>query len=221
VRGDGGNSFLAGKGLMPPTNVHEELVCAGFGGQGIMFFGKLLAQAAMVQGLNVTYLPSYGAEVRGGTAHCNVIISSDEIASPVVGRPTSVIVMNHPSLLKFEERVRPGGLLIVNTSLALSSASREDVVIIEVPATEMADSLGTVQVANMVALGCYLKRKPVVAFSIVLESLTEVLPKRRHDLLRLNQAALRKGAEFVAQQEKAAPARSPVGPRPGAAKERG
>jgi 2-oxoglutarate ferredoxin oxidoreductase subunit gamma len=192
---------------MPSTEIHEELLCAGFGGQGIMFLGKLLAQAAMIRGLNVTYLPSYGAEVRGGTAHCNVILSSDEIASPVVGMPTSVIVMNHPSLLKFEERVRPGGLLIVNTSLALSSASRQDIVILEIPATDMADSLGTVQVANMVALGCYLQQRPVVPLSVVIESLAEVLPKRRHDLLRLNQAALRDGAEFVARQEKAATAR--------------
>lgn len=194
---------------MPSTDVHEELLCAGFGGQGIMFLGKLLAQAAMVQGLNVTYLPSYGAEVRGGTAHCNIILSSDEIASPLVGRPTSVIVMNHPSLLKFEERVRPGGLLIVNSSLALSSPSRQDIHILEVPATEMADSLGTVQVANMVVLGGYLQQRPVVAFSIVMESLAEVLPKRRHDLLHVNQAALRQGAELVARQGKAAPATGP------------
>ena len=191
---------------MPSTDVHEELLCAGFGGQGIMFLGKLLAHAGMVQGLNVTYLPSYGAEVRGGTAHCDVILSSEEIASPVIGRPTSVIVMNHPSLLKFEQRVRQGGLLLVNSSLALSSPSRQDILIVQVPATEMADSLGTVQVANMMALGCYLQQRPVVALSVVLESLAEVLPKRRHDLLRLNQAALREGAEFIARQGEGAAA---------------
>jgi len=187
---------------MRSKNTHEEIVCAGFGGQGIMFFGKLLAQAAMTEGLHVTYLPSYGAEVRGGTAHCNVIISSEEIASPVIGRPTSAIVMNHPSLLKFEEKIRPSGLLIVNGSLALVSASRKDIDVIEIPATEIADSLGTVQVANMVALGCYLQKKPVVPLSTVLNCLEEVLPRRRHDLLKVNQTALREGAAFLSGQEK-------------------
>jgi 2-oxoglutarate ferredoxin oxidoreductase subunit gamma len=183
-------------------SLREEIVCAGFGGQGIMFLGKLLSQAAMTESLHVTYLPSYGAEVRGGTAHCNVIISSEEIASPVVTRPSSAIVMNHPSLLKFEERVRPGGLLVVNSSLALASPTRTEIDVLSIPATEIADSLGTVQVANMVALGCYLHKKPVVLLSTVLDCLEEVLPRRRHDLLEVNRTALRKGADFLSRQKK-------------------
>ena len=181
---------------MCPENVHEEIICAGFGGQGIMFLGKLLAQAGMREGLAVTYLPSYGAEVRGGTAHCNVIASSDEIASPVIGRATSEIMMNHPSLVKFEPSLCPGGLMIMNASLALEPPRRNDIEVIAVPATEIADSLGNGQVANMVVLGCYLRTRPFVSLSTVLECLEEVLPQRRHHLLDVNREALQEGANF-------------------------
>jgi 2-oxoglutarate ferredoxin oxidoreductase subunit gamma len=182
--------------------VHEEFVCAGFGGQGIMFLGKLLAQSAMSEGLEVTYLPSYGAEVRGGTAHCNVVISSEGIASPVIGSPTSGIVMNHPSLAKFEPKLRPGGLLVVNSSLALESPGRGDIQVIEVPATEIADSLGNIQVANMIALGCYLERKSLVPLSRVIECLKDVLPRRKYSLLSVNEKALREGSDFFSRRGK-------------------
>ncbi len=194
---------------MTSEKLHEEFICAGFGGQGVMFLGKLLAEAAMAEGLHVTYLPSYGAEVRGGTAHCMVVISSEEIASPVIGCPTSAIVMNQPSLSRFEERIRPGGLLVVNSSLTAERANRKDIEVVEVQATEMADSLGSVQVANMVALGCFLQKRPVVALSTVKARLEEVLPKRRHDLLRLNQEALARGAGCMAPGE--GTERRPVG----------
>jgi len=186
--------------------LREEIICAGFGGQGIMFLGKLLAQAAMTEGLRVTYLPSYGAEVRGGTAHCNVIISSGEIASPVIEEPTTAIVMNHPSQVKFEEKLRSGGLLIVNSSLALKAPRRHDIEVIGVAATEMADSLGSIQVANMVALGCYLRRRAVVRFSTVMNCLKDVLPERKHDLLGVNREALRRGLEFLPPERRAASA---------------
>lgn len=159
--------------------------------------GKLLAQAAMTEGLHATHLPSYGAEVRGGTAHCNVIVSSEEIASPLIGSPTSAIVMNQPSLARFEKRVRPEGLLVVNSSMTVEMVKRKDIEVVEVPATEMANALGSVQVANMVALGSYLQKRNVLPLSTVLACLEEVLPKRRHDLLRMNQEALTRGAEFV------------------------
>lgn len=187
------------KSGMFAQKLQEEIICAGFGGQGVMFLGKLLAQAAMMEGLQVTYLPSYGAEVRGGTAHCNVIISSEEIASPAIGSPTSAIVMNHPSLKRFEQKIRSGGLLVVNSSLTLEPAARKDIDVVEIPATEMADSLGNVQVANMVALGCYLQKRPVVPLSTVLACLEEALPKRRHELLKINQEALGRGADFVSR----------------------
>ncbi len=191
---------------MGQGKLHEEIICAGFGGQGIMFLGKLLAQAAMAEGLQVTYLPSYGAEVRGGTAHCNVIISSEEIASPVIDNPTSAIVMNHPSLVKFEPKLRSGGILIVNSSLTVEPPRRPDIQTVEVPATEMADSLGSIQVANVVALGCYLRSRAVVPLSTVMNCLKDVLPKRKHDLLGINQEALRKGVDLLPRDRETASA---------------
>jgi 2-oxoglutarate ferredoxin oxidoreductase subunit gamma len=192
---------------MCPENVHEKIICAGFGGQGIMFLGKLLAQAGMAEGLAVTYLPSYGAEVRGGTAHCNVIASSDEIASPVIGRATGEIMMNHPSLVKFEPTLCPGGLLVVNASLTLEPPRRDDIEVIAVPATEIADSLGNTQVANMVALGCFLRKRPFVSLSTVLDCLEEVLPERRRHLLDVNREALQKGVDFEPRRDEGRKAR--------------
>lgn len=184
--------------------VHEEIICAGFGGQGIMFLGKLLAQAAMVEGFQVTQLPSYGAEVRGGTAHCNVIISSEEIASPVIESPTSAIVMNHPSLVRFEQKIRPGGLLVVNRSLTLQPAKRRDIEVVEIPATEMADSLGNVQVANIVALGCYLRKRPILPLPAVVKCMEQALPRRSPDLFRINEEAFWRGAGFLSGENKTA-----------------
>jgi 2-oxoglutarate ferredoxin oxidoreductase subunit gamma len=179
--------------------LHERIVAAGFGGQGIMLLGKLIASAGMLDGRQVTYIPSYGAEVRGGTAHCKVIVSDDEIASPVVSTPDTALVMNGPSLLKFEPQVRPGGLLVVNTSLMSGRPSRTDLDVVLVPATESADALGSIQVANMVMLGAYLARKPVVSVETIIEVLRRVLPKRRQHLIGLNEQALARGAELVQQ----------------------
>ncbi len=167
-----------------------------------MLFGKILAYAGMTEGKYVTYLPSYGAEVRGGTAHCNVIISSEEIASPVIGSPDTAVVMNHPSLLKFEPRVKKAGLLIVNSSLILHSPKREDIEIISLPATEIADEVGNIQVANMVVLGCYLTKKNVIKIDTIIDSLKKVLPKHRHSLLEINKKAILTGAEFLVKQHK-------------------
>jgi len=177
--------------------VHEELVAAGFGGQGIMLLGKLVAAAGMFEGRHVTYIPSYGAEVRGGTAHCNVIVSDEEVASPVVGRPDTALVMNHPSLVKFEPKVKPGGLLVVNSTLMLKAPTRDDIEVVLVPATECADKLGAIQAANMVMLGAYLARRPVVECSTVLDALRKMLPKRRHHLIGINEQALEAGREHA------------------------
>ena len=180
---------------MKGDGLHEELVAAGFGGQGIMLLGKLIASAGMLEGRHVTYIPSYGAEVRGGTAHCNVIVSDEEIASPIIGRPATAIVMNHPSLVKFEPRVREDGLLVVNSTLTLEPPTREDLEIALVPATETADKLGAIQAANMVMLGAYLARKPIVSAETIVEVLRRILPKRRHHLIGINEEALKSGAE--------------------------
>jgi len=204
---------------MNNDGLREALVAAGFGGQGIMLLGKLVAAAGMFEGRHVTYIPSYGAEVRGGTAHCNVIVSDEEIASPVVGSPDTAIVMNHPSLVKFEPRVRPGGLLVVNSTLMLGPPTRTDIELILVPATERADALGAVQVANMVMLGAYLARKPVVKSDTIIEALHRMLPARRRHLIGINEQALAAGAELAqpsaALAERSAPlAGAPSRPEP-------
>jgi len=178
----------------------EEVIAAGFGGQGVMLLGKMLTTAGMNEGREVTFLPSYGAEVRGGTAHCFVIISSEKIASPVVDRPMCAIVMNHPSLVKFEQRVIPGGTLIVNSSLILSQPERTDIEKIMIPATDIANEIGNLQAANMVMLGCYLAAREVFRPKTIRETLKAVIPARHHNLLAINERAIRKGYEFIASR---------------------
>lgn len=158
--------------------------------------GKLLAYLGMQEGHQVTYIPSYGAEVRGGTANCTVIISSEEIASPLSPHPSTAIVMNKPSLDKFEPRIKRGGLLILNSSLISREAHRDDLEVVEVPATEIATRLGNPKVANMVVLGAYMARKKVVSLDAALEHLNNILPQRSHHLLDVNKKALREGAKL-------------------------
>ena len=187
---------------MGKVSVYEEILCAGFGGQGIMLLGKLLTFSGMREGKYVTYLPSYGAEVRGGTAHCNVIISSEEIASPVVSSPSTAIIMNQPSLVKFEPRIKAGGLMILNSTLVLSEPEREDIEAVSIPATQAADELGTVQCANMIMLGCLIARKDVVGVDSIIEGLRKTLSKRKRHLLEINIKGLEKGREFFESLEK-------------------
>ena len=157
--------------------------------------GKLLAYLGMSAGHEVTYMPSYGAEVRGGTANCTVILSDRKIASPVSRNPTTVIAMNKPSQIKFEPRMSASGLLILNSSLIDGGPSRDDVRCVEVPANAIAEELGSVRVANMVALGLYLAARKILALELALDCLSKVLPARRHDLLEINLQALRRGAK--------------------------
>jgi len=180
---------------------HEEVIIAGFGGQGTMLAGKLLAQTAMKTGKEVTYMPSYGAEVRGGTANCMVIIAGSEIACPVVSRPDSLIVMNKASLTKFGPRLKTGGLLVMNSSLIdIEPQLDETIEIVKVPADEIAVELGNQKAANMVALGAYLQKRSAVgglAPEVAAEALPDVLAKRYHQTLPINTEAIRRGAEFV------------------------
>ena len=180
---------------MSKSDLHDEILCAGFGGQGIMLFGKLLTFAGMREGRFVTYLPSYGAEVRGGTAHCSVIISSGEIASPVVTTPSIAVIMNQPSLVKFESRVKPGGLMLVNSTLVLSETQRTDIEMLSIPATQAADDLGTVRCANIVMLGCLIARSGIVNAETVDEGLEKTFA-RKPELLETNRKALIKGREL-------------------------
>ena len=180
--------------------IHDEIVAAGFGGQGIMLLGKLISYVAMSEGLHTTFFPSYGAEVRGGTAHCNVVISAEPIASPIIRHPDVAIVMNHPSLDKFEERVRAGGLLIYNSSLTLRRPERADIELLGLPATEIADKLGSIQVANIVMLGAYVRLRGIFTTDAVLGAFKNVLRKHRWDLLEINRLGLESGYEYAARK---------------------
>lgn len=183
---------------MTVDNSYEEIIIAGFGGQGIMLTGKLLAQTAMEAGKEVTYMPSYGAEVRGGTANCMVVIAEKKIACPVVAKPDSLIVLNKASLNKFGPRLKNNGLLIMNSSLIDIEPQLDDSIeIITVPADELAIELGSPKSANMVALGAYLQKRGQFTADAASQALPEVLARRYHKTLPVNTKALRRGAEFV------------------------
>ena len=176
--------------------MYQDVMIAGFGGQGVLVAGKLLAYAGMLEGKHVTWFPSYGAEIRGGTANCTVIISSDEIGSPVMQYPSAMLIFNEASFEKFETRIRQGGQLFVNTSLVRASLSRTDIARIDVKANDIAEDLGDIRIANMVMLGALLKKTGVVALDSVLAALKQVLPARRHSLIPLNENALRRGGQL-------------------------
>ena len=186
---------------MTGDNFYEEIIIAGFGGQGIMLTGKLLAQTAMKADKEVTYMPSYGAEVRGGTANCMVVIAEKKIACPAVAKPDSLIVLNKASLNKFGPRLKNGGLLIMNSSLIDTQPQLDDSIeIIAVPADELAVELGSQKSANMVALGAYLQKQAAkggLTPDGAAQALPDVLAKRYHKTLPVNTEALRRGAEFV------------------------
>jgi 2-oxoglutarate ferredoxin oxidoreductase subunit gamma len=181
--------------------LYEELIIAGYGGQGIMLAGKLLAQTAMNCGREVTYMPSYGAEVRGGTANCMLVIAENEIACPVVGNPNSLIVMNKASLTKFTPQLKKGGLLILNSSLIDIEPDVDDSTeVIKLPADDLAVELGSIKAANMVALGAYLQARELFEIDSAIQALPDILAKRLHNTLPLNSDALRRGAEFAARK---------------------
>lgn len=174
-----------------------DMILAGFGGQGVMSMGQLIAYSGMIEGKEVSWMPSYGPEMRGGTANCTVVVSEEAIGSPVVVEPQVVVAMNLPSLDKFESMVKPGGVLIINSSLINRTCERDDITVIEVPANEIANELGNGKVANMVILGTLIAQTKVVTQQSVIESLKKVLPEHRHNLIPMNESALNKGAGFV------------------------
>jgi len=183
---------------MTADSYFEEVIIAGFGGQGIILAGRLLAQTAMMAGLEVTYMPSYGAEVRGGTANCMVVMADEPIACPVVGRPDSLIVMNKASLNKFAPRLKAGGLLVMNSSLIDTEPQLQGAYeIVAVPADELAVELGSHKSANMVALGAYLQKRGNLTVDAAVQALPDILAKIYHKTLPVNAEALRQGAEFA------------------------
>jgi 2-oxoglutarate ferredoxin oxidoreductase subunit gamma len=174
--------------------MQSEIVFSGFGGQGALFAGQLLAYAAMDEGWHVTWIPSYGPEMRGGTAHCIVVVSDDDIGSPLVRHPSAAVVMNQPSLDKYEPLVAPGGVLVVNTSLTTRPAARADIRIIEVPANQIAEALGHGKLANVVLLGALLAAIEVLPLWAIERALAAHLPQRHRSLLEANRQALYQGA---------------------------
>jgi 2-oxoglutarate ferredoxin oxidoreductase subunit gamma len=175
----------------------EEIIIAGFGGQGVMSMGQLIAYAGMLEGKGVSWLPSYGPEQRGGTANCAVVVSDEPVGSPLVTNPSTAIVLNNPSFEKFEPRVQPGGLLIINSSLVTRVSERSDIKIIEITATDVATDLGNARVANMILLGAFIEFTNVVSVDSIIESLKKVLSEDKHHLIDVNKQALSKGASIV------------------------
>lgn len=173
----------------------EEIICAGFGGQGVMFLGKLIAFGAMKKGFYVTWMPSYGAEVRGGTAHSMVVISDDEIASPVISLCDTALIMNQPSFDKFLPEIRPNGMLILNSSLVDTKSDRKDVAIFKIPMTDVARRLGNVRVANMVALGAYIKKKKLFSKDMIIKGIEKAFSENK-ELVSLNIKALEEGLKI-------------------------
>ncbi len=172
----------------------EKDIFAGFGGQGVLLMGQLLAQAALLEGHNVAWLPSYGPEMRGGTANCSVTISDKKVASPIVDNPTSLIAMNRPSLDKFEQAIVPGGKLFINSSIIDRQAVRDDIEVYYVPCSEIAIGLGQPKVANIAMLGAYVAVTNCVSADSVIEALQYKLGQRKAHLIPVNREALAKGA---------------------------
>ena len=172
-----------------------KIIIAGFGGQGVLSMGLNLTQAAMIEGKNVTYLPSYGAEVRGGTANCTVAISDDEIASPVASSPEFVIVMNQPSAVRFQNQLQSGGLFFINSSPVEAEISRGDINIVSVPANRIAEKLGSPKAANMVMLGAFTKKTSLVSLASVIQGLKYTLGAKQK-LMAANEKALKAGYDL-------------------------
>jgi len=174
----------------------QEIIISGFGGQGILSAGRLLAYAGMLEGKNVSWLPSYGPEMRGGTANCHVIISDDPVGSPILNSATALMVMNGPSLDKFENIVEPGGVIITDSSLVTRSPKRTDVKVYEIPATQMASDMGNLTYANIIMLGKFLEVTGIVSTDTFEKALRKVLPEKYHYMIADEIKALEAGMKF-------------------------
>ncbi len=186
--------------------MHHEIIFSGFGGQGALFAGQVMTYAGMEAGWQVTWIPSYGPEMRGGTAHCTVIISDKPIGSPIIRNPTIAVVLNPESMDVYEPLVRPGGLLVINSTLVRRPPVRDDIDAIAVPANDLASELGNVKMANVVLLGTMLALRPIVPLEAVEAVLDEHLTGSKRRFIEPNKRALRLGAPY-AQAARHAPAR--------------
>lgn len=179
--------------------LYKEILASGFGGQGVMSIGTFLVQAGMEEGLNVSWYPSYGPEMRGGTANCSVVIADSEIISPLVLEPTELIAMNQPSLDKFASKVQPGGTIFVNSSIVTGKVDREDVKAVYVPCVDIATELGNLRVANMVMLGAYIEATGALKIETMYTLLGKMFQGKKAALIDLNKEALSRGAACVDQ----------------------
>ena len=179
----------------------EEIIIAGFGGQGVLSMGKILAYGGIMQDQEVSWLPSYGPEMRGGTCNVSVVLSDKKISSPVLSKFDTAIILNQQSMDKFENQVKPGGLLIYDTNGITRHPERKDIRICRIDAVEEAAKLGNAKAYNMVVLGAYLKMKPVVTMDNVLKGLKKSLPPRRHNLIPMNEQAITVGMNAVVEVE--------------------
>ena len=174
----------------------KQILLSGFGGQGILFTGKMLAYKGLIDDKQVSWLPSYGPEMRGGTASCSVIISDEPVGSPIVSNPDILVAMNLPSLDRFESAVVPGGIIFVDSSLVERDVARKDVTVYTVPATKLAGENGFPTLANMIVLGKILKVLGEEADPSLEETLTKVIPAKRADMIEVNRKAMKLGAEY-------------------------
>ena len=177
----------------------EEIIIAGFGGQGVLSMGKILAYGGIMQDQEVSWLPSYGPEMRGGTCNVSVVLSDNKISSPILSKFDTAIILNQQSMDKFENQVKPGGLLIYDTNGITRHPERKDIQICRIDAVEEAAKLGNAKAYNMVVLGAYLKMKPVVTMDNVIKGLKKSLPPRRHNLIPMNEQAITVGMNAVVE----------------------
>ncbi|MDF2572234.1 MAG: 2-oxoacid:acceptor oxidoreductase, gamma subunit, pyruvate/2-ketoisovalerate family [Sporomusa sp.] len=174
----------------------HEMIMAGFGGQGVMLMGQLLTYAGMIENKQVSWIPSYGPEMRGGTANCSVIVSDEPIGAPIVSEPNLVVAMNLPSLDKFEPLIQPGGILIINSSLIERGANRTDIKTYQVPANDLAAELGNTKTANMIIVGSLIGAAEVVSTDAVLKAFAKMFAKKP-ELLAINEQAILRGMEYI------------------------
>lgn len=178
-----------------------QMILAGFGGQGMMFLGQLFSYAAMEEGKHTTWIPSYGPEMRGGTANCSVVISDKKVSSPIVSKPNVVVAMNMPSYTKFIDSLKEGGYLFLNSSLADPEVLREDITVIKIPANDLAAELGSVKIANMIILGAIIGKTGSVELESVYKILEQKIPASRKEMLALNKKAIELGLSYSGREE--------------------
>lgn len=177
--------------------MRKEIILAGFGGQGIMSMGKNLVEAGVKENLEASWVPSYGPEMRGGTANCSVILSDEPIGAPLVETPEEVIAMNRPSLLKFEPETAPGGTVFINSSIIADKISRKDIDAVYIPCDDIAKELGNIKVSNMVMLGAYIGKTGTVKAETVKEMIRETFSGKKESLIKLNIEALDRGIRWA------------------------